>query len=371
MPERFLFPADVKPLWSGFRRRSKSVEPQQFERTIGTVAFRILRTAAGLLVLMLLVYWGRIDPKILGHALDRPALLALAAALLLSTVPLAAFRWWLLTTRLGFPMGFSWSLRTTFTSQFFNIFLPGAFGGDMVRVVLAYRAAQRGLSRLTFTIVVDRLSGVTALILLGLCVLPALPPRFHEPVYLLPWAAGSAALLAGAGVAALWGEHIASLLARLPAPVGARLAHGAREVLAALRAYADRWPTLVWALILSILQFILVLSCIAVLGTAMSFNALSTAGYVVAGAGSIVANALPLTPGGLGVGEAAFGQIATLLETSPSGASYANVFLAVRILSILIGVLGLLPYLAQRGDLIGAAPVDTDGSPPPPASGGT
>jgi hypothetical protein len=44
-----------------------------------------------------------------------------------------------------------------------------------------------------------------------------------------------------------------------------------------------------------------------------------------------------------------------LLETVPSGASYANVFLAVRILSFLIGVLGLLPYLAQRGDLIGAA----------------
>jgi glycosyltransferase 2 family protein len=319
------------------------------------VAFRILRTAAGLLVLALLVYWGRIDLKILGRALDHPALLALAAGVLLSTVPLAALRWWLLTARLGFPMGFSWSLRTTFTSQFFNIFLPGAFGGDMVRVALAYRAAQRGLSQLTFTIVVDRLSGVTALILLGLCVLPALPPRFHEPVYLLPWAAGSAGLIVGAGVAVLWGERIAGVLGRLPAPVGARLAQAAREVLAALRAYADRWPTLVWALMLSILQFILVLTCITVLGSAMSFDALSTAGYVVAGAGSIMANALPLTPGGLGVGEAAFGQIATLLETVPSGASYANVFLAVRILSFLIGVLGLLPYLAQRGDLIGAA----------------
>jgi glycosyltransferase 2 family protein len=331
------------------------------------VAFRILRTAAGLLVLILLVYLGRIDLQVLSRALDRPALLAFAAGLLLLAVPLAAFRWWLLTTRLAFPMSFFWSLRTTFTTQFLATFLPGAIGADMVRAVLAHRAAQRGLSQLTFTIVLDRLCGLTALILLGLCVLPALPPRFHQPAYPWPWAAGSAAALAGAAVAVLWGESIASLMARLPAPVGTRLADATREVLAALRAYADQWLTLVWALILSVLQFILVLSCIAVLGAAMSFNALSTSGYVIAGVGSMIANALPLTPGGLGVGEAAFGQIAASLETIPSGSGYASVFLAVRILGILISVLGLLPYLAQRGDLIGALPKDVDASPPLPA----
>jgi uncharacterized membrane protein YbhN (UPF0104 family) len=242
----------------------------------------------------------------------------------------------------------------------------------MVRVVLAYRAARRGLSQLTFTVVVDRLAGVTALVLLGLCVLPTLPPRFHEPVYLIPLAAASVAVLVGVGAAALWGERIASLLARLPKPVGARLAHAAREVLAGFRVYAHRWPTLIWALMLAILQFILVLSSIAVLGIAMSFNSLSVAGYMVAGASSIIANALPLTPGGLGVGEAAFGQIAALLEAVPSGASYANVFLAMRILTILIGVLGLLPFLAQRGDLIGGtASVDAGVSRVASAGGGT
>ncbi len=319
-----------------------------------TTAIRILRTAAGLLVLALLIYFGRLDLRVLGHALEHPALLSLAAGLLLLAVPLATLRWWLLIAALEFPMTFSWTLRTTFTSQFFNVFLPGSFGGDMVRVMLAYRAARHGLSRLTFTIVVDRLSGLTALILLGLCVVPALPPRFHEPVYLLPWAAGSAALLTGVAGAILLGERIASLLQRLPAPMGARLAHGVREVLAALRAYADRWLTLVWALIISLLQFALVLMCLMVLGTAMSFNELSTSGYVVAGVWSIIANSLPLTPGGLGVGEAIFAQIAAALETVTTGAGYANVFLATRILTILISVLGLLPYLAQRGELFGA-----------------
>ena len=108
-----------------------------------TTTVRILRAAAGLLVLGLLIYFGRIDLRILGQTLEHPALLLLAAALLLLAVPIAALRWWLLIATLGFPMRFLWALRTTFTSQFFNVVLPGALGGDMVRVLLAYRAAQR------------------------------------------------------------------------------------------------------------------------------------------------------------------------------------------------------------------------------------
>jgi uncharacterized membrane protein YbhN (UPF0104 family) len=86
----------------------------------------------------------------------------------------------------------------------------------------------------------------------------------------------------------------------------------------------------------------------------MSFNALPISGYAVAGVWAMIANSLPLTPGGLGVGEAVFAQIAAALETVTTGASYANVFLAMRILTALVTVLGLLPYLAQRSELFEA-----------------
>jgi uncharacterized protein (TIRG00374 family) len=326
----------------------------QFQRAIVTAAARILRTAAGLVVLALLVYFGRLDLRVLEDALQYPGLVVLAGSLLFLVFPMAALRWWLLTSALGYPMSLAWSVRTTFTGQFFNIFLPGAIGGDMVRVALAYRSAQRGMSGIIFSVLMDRLSGLAALILLGLCVIPALPARFHEPIYLLPWLAVSAALAIGAAVAIFSGERVAGLLERLPLPVGKRLAHGAREVVAAMRVYRGRWPRLCFALALSLLQFILVLSGIVILGQAMSLNGLSISGYLVAGVWSIIANFLPLTPGGLGVGEAAFAQIATALETVPTGASYANVFLAMRILTILISVIGLLPYLAQRGELFEA-----------------
>jgi len=316
--------------------------------------FRILRIAAGLLVLGLLIYFGRLDMRVLERALQYPGLFALAGGLIFLVFPLSALRWWLFTSALGYPMSYAWSLRTTFTGQFFNVFLPGAVGGDMVRVMLAYRASQGGMSGLIFSVLIDRLSGLAALILLGLCVIPALPPPFNQPIYLLPWAIASAAIFAGVAVLILSGDRIANLLDRLPAPMGARLAHGVRRVLAAARAYRDRWRTLIWALAISLLQFGLVLTGIVILGRAMSFNNLPISGYVVASVWAMIANALPLTPGGLGVGEAVFAQIAAALEPVTTGASYANVFLAMRILTAMISVLGLLAYLAQRGELSAA-----------------
>ena len=325
------------------------------------MVIRIARTAAGLTILLLLAYFGRIDLKVLESALHHPSLLGFAAVLMLIAIPMAAFRWWLLTSALGFTMSYGWSLRTTFTGQFFNVFLPGAIGGDVVRVMLARRAAGRGLTQLTFSVLVDRLSGLLVLVLLGISLLPVLPDRFHRPGYLVPWTI--ACIVAGA--AACWfaivrGDGLANLIERLPAPLGSRLASSAREVLAALRAYADRWVVVIWALVLSGVQFLIIFTALASLGAAMAFNSLSFAGYVVAGVWASIVNSIPLTPGGLGLGEAAFAQIAGMLESSTSGDSYANVFLAMRILTILVSVLGVLPYLAQRGSLIGAPATDAD-----------
>jgi uncharacterized protein (TIRG00374 family) len=334
------------------------------------MTFRILRTAAGLLILFLLAYFGRIDLSALESALSHPALLAFAASLMLLAIPISALRWWLLTSALGFPMNYAWSLRTTFTGQFFSMFLPGAIGGDLIRVTLARRAARRGLAQLTFSVLMDRLSGLAGLVLLGFCALPTMPERFHQPAYLVPWAIGCATILGGFVVAVVWGHLIAGLLGRLPDPIGPRLSFSAREVLAALRTYADRWLTLVWTLAISIINFLMIFAALASLGAAMTFNSLSPAGYVIAGVWASIVNTIPLTPGGLGLGEAAFAQIAVMLESAPSGASYANAFLAMRILAIMVSALGLLPYLAQRGDLLGAPPTNSDAPVPSDAHKG-
>jgi uncharacterized membrane protein YbhN (UPF0104 family) len=242
-------------------------------------------------------------------------------------------------------------MNTTFISLFFHTFLPGAHGGDLVRLALAYRTTGGGLNRLTFSVLVDRLSGLTALLMLGLVLVPALPPTYASR---MEWIAGIAmiAVTSGLVLALTSGNLMARWLGRLPAPVGPVLAKIVRELVAALRAYLTQPGLLATALAISVGQYLLILIALFLLGHAMGFNALSWSGYAIAGVWSTVANALPITPGGIGVGEAAFAHVALALSASSSnGVSFGTVFLAMRVLTVLIGVVGVLPWLLHRVDL--------------------
>jgi uncharacterized membrane protein YbhN (UPF0104 family) len=59
-------------------------------------------------------------------------------------------------------------------------------------------------------------------------------------------------------------------------------------------------------------------------------------------------NALPLTPSGIGVGEAAFDQICRWLEPTPSGAAYSSIFFAFRVVSTLTCIPGLISLAIYR-----------------------
>jgi glycosyltransferase 2 family protein len=305
-------------------------------------AIKLVIGIAGLIVLERI---GFIDLNTLIGAAQRPLLLAVAFLCLLATVPLAAWRWSILLNGLNFK------LKTTFISMFAHTFLPGAYGGDFVRLAVAYRATGSGLNRLAFSIFLDRLTGLAALLVLGLAVLPVLPVDYADR---FTWVLGVALAVgfSAVSIALLAGDRLERLLRRLPKPVGPMAAHVVSELVGALRAYASRPAVVGRALILSLVQYVFVLGSLVVLGDAMRLEGLSLAGYVVAGVWSLVANALPITPGGLGVGEAVFAKIATELATSSLSQSFGSVFLAMRVLSIVISVIGILPFSLNRGVIL-------------------
>jgi uncharacterized protein (TIRG00374 family) len=314
---------------------------------------RLLRLALGVAAIMALIGTGHITLDALTGALGRPDLLALAAFLLLALVPLSALRWLVLLHALDFKVSFAWTVRVIMITLFFSTFLPGAYGGDAVRVAMAYRHAGRGLSRLTFSVLVDRLLGLLALATIGLCLLPELHARFNRGGYFLPLALLIVLIVGACAFGLFLGERTASWLARLPRFLWS-VHHVVRASVDALHSYARKWPSMLGLFALSVLMFLMLLESIRLLGIAMHFDTLSVSQYYSAGALAMIANSLPLTPGGLGVGEAAFAQVAHLLEARPSQASYATVFLAMRVLNALIGMLGVLPYIADRKQVLSA-----------------
>src|SRR4051812_10077788 len=170
----------------------------------------LIKLGIGVVGLLLLLYFGSIDLAVLGKAFHRPDFLLVAFLCLLATIPMGAWRWWLLLRGLQYRVAYTWTYNITFISLFFHTFLPGAQGGDLVRVAMAYRASGGEFSRVTFSVVVDRLTGLTALLVLGLSTLPLLPSAYS---YRLIWIA-IAAVAAGA-VGVFLGLRFSATLARL------------------------------------------------------------------------------------------------------------------------------------------------------------
>jgi glycosyltransferase 2 family protein len=314
-----------------------------------------IRLAIGALAIGALVHFDLIDFRILLRAAANPGYLTVAFLCLLMTAPLAALRWWYLLRAVGFRPTLLWVVNIIFISLFFNTFLPGAHGGDLIRIGMAYRAAGARLNRITFSVIVDRLAGVVALLALAVALLFWLPIEYREGVSVvaLGFVLG---LTGGITIALLWGDQIGDLLMHLPKPIGPTLAHVCQEIVAALRQYIKNKNVLAIAFAISVFQYILAIIALMVIGRAMDFNALSMSGYGIASVWALVANALPISPGGLGVGEVAFAKVAILLEAVRSGASYASVFLATRVLTVIIGLGGAIPLVVYRSDVRGSMP---------------
>lgn len=99
-----------------------------------------------------------------------PWLLALAALVMMVQIGIGGLRWHVILVRLGATPPITESLRLYYISVFFNTYLWGAVGGDVVRAWLSYRARLSATMAVN-SVVLDRvalLAGVGVLVLVTL-----------------------------------------------------------------------------------------------------------------------------------------------------------------------------------------------------------
>ena len=79
---------------------------------------------------------------------------------------LMGLRWWLLLRGHGFRVPFSLVFLMNYAGIFFNNFLPGGVGGDLTKAFLAASGEERKAA-VVGTILLDRIVGLVAMILMG------------------------------------------------------------------------------------------------------------------------------------------------------------------------------------------------------------
>ncbi len=86
---------------------------------------------------------------------------------------LGALRWWILLRVQGIGLTFRRAFALFMIGVFFNLFLPGAVGGDLVKIFYLMRETGPNKATAMLTVLMDRLIGLIALIAISVVVILA------------------------------------------------------------------------------------------------------------------------------------------------------------------------------------------------------
>jgi hypothetical protein len=323
----------------------------------------ILINALKMIFVALLLWWmassGRLSWSQMAIILRRPdALAASVAVWLIGPVVLGTARWWLLMRGAGMKCGYFHAMRLQLVGFFFNTAMPGAVGGDIIKALYIMRDQSAGVGKTPamLSVLLDRIIGLIGLFVMGVVAaglsykqLVANPVTAQLMNGLALVVALSAVFLGLVFVRYPGGRDPIKKILKLRLPGFLVL----RRIYEALRNYRDRPGILILTIVISVLIQVMFLFFMGFIGRIMyGSDAFDQALLAPIFPFGILVTAIPLAPGGLGVGHAAFDKLFAMVGL-PGG---ANVFNAYVLSQLLLNLLGIIPYLSMKSTISQALP---------------
>jgi len=314
----------------------------------------LLTIGAKLLLAVLLVLWltrsGAITPSAVlrnGASLSADALAALCVLIALA---LGVFRWRLVMASLGVHIGYSRALQVYWIGAFAGTFLPGAATGDILRAFYVVREAPHARALAAASVVIDRVVGLAGFMLSGLALTLLRGDALRHSRELRELATSFGLILVAVLVSLLGAAWIGRRVFAngLMARSWGRLGNARRTVMTQIAAVGyPSLPALLTVLGISLMIPSLLTCALLPFISGVSLGYTSMIDIGIASNVAQVANTLPLTPGGIGIGEGTFEYVLALLRHPSPVIGYGTAFLSLRLVTVAVnafgGVLFFLP----------------------------
>lgn len=260
---------------------------------------------------------------------------------------LGIVRWHILLLAQGIQIEFGRTLRLGLIGNFFNIALPGAVSGDLVKAVYVSKECGGKKAPAFSSILFDRVAGVSGLVLISAFAL-LLSARSEWGGKLVD-ALEIFILATGAGVVAFYAylfllkDHhdpvlrLCALLEKRSLKWGGAI----KRSYEGLRIYREHRSTVAWALLISLVIHSLVITAAAFFARALGDDTIAVQALFVVVPLGLLVTAIPVTPAGVGTGHAAFTALFHLIGSQMG----ANVFNFYLIPQLFFGAMGGLVYL--------------------------
>lgn len=305
-----------------------------------------------ILIAVGLLYWlwesGKLDFSALKHLLA-PQWGALGIALVGLGIFLTSERWrLLLKTQKSLEISRGSTFKLTLIGMFFNYAMPGGVGGDVVKAFYFHKDHPGSKFVAVTSVAMDRIVGLFAMLLMGLAVMaydwdhiasiPQLKSLFMG-IFVIT-------LIAAAGLFLLFSPHFqrTGLLSKLfkKIPWGDRF----QKLYDSVHSYGRSPATLLKVVLYSWCSQILSILFLILVGHLSGVEAPWTVYFLVAPLG-FIAMGLPISPGGIGVGQTAFYflfniYLGTVTSIGPT------VITALQVVQLIFGLVGAYFYLRRH-----------------------
>jgi hypothetical protein len=281
---------------------------------------------------------------------DSPNLLVLMLCILIGLViPLAALRWWLLLKAIGLHVSPRRTFLLTWIGNFFNSTLPGAVSGDVVKGYYIIRTqAEEDRTYAFMSLLIDRFVGLFGLIIIAFFSLLANlsifleNPRLHS----LIWMIGLLFLATTCFyILVTWPFHdgkdpFLQLFKKLPA------ARFTTKIYLAFKSYQHQKPILLSTLLIAILIHCLIAFLFWKIAHLLPATEMGLGTQLFLMPIGLITTAIPLAPGGIGIGHVAFESLYQLVGVS-GGADIFNIYIIVQ---LSVYLLGGIPYFLYNSE---------------------
>ncbi|MBF0353561.1 MAG: flippase-like domain-containing protein [SAR324 cluster bacterium] len=294
-------------------------------------------------ILYYLIASDRLNPERMKLFWEKPLIPCLIfLGTVLFMIPLASYRWFLLLKAVGLKVDYTRAFLLTWIGMFFNVSLPGAVSGDVVKGYYIIKAQQNeGKAKAFTTLLIDRFVGLFGLIVMAFLALLfnwqliAHNAALHSMVVMI--------VILFIGTLLFYAivlfpfrnkDPFLLLFSKLPA------SHLTTKVYSAFKLYEHRKWTLLSTLLMSILIHSIIAMFFFQMASLLEVQNLKLATQLFIMPIGLITVAIPIAPGGVGVGHAAFESLYHMVGIS-GGADIFNLYV---IIQLLVCLLGGIPY---------------------------
>jgi uncharacterized protein (TIRG00374 family) len=312
------------------------------------ILIQVLKVVFSFGLIFWLVQSGKLNFKALLNLLQ-PQYLAIAVVLIGANMFLTSERWRMLLLTQSHKLPAWQTLKLTLIGLFFNFAVPGGVGGDLIKAF--YFSKDHPESRLVAatSVLMDRVLGLYSMTLMALAAMifdfnhVQANPSLH-----LLWKVVLALFIAfNIALGLIFSQKFydrgifKNLLEKLP------LASKTVRIYESLHLYGRSIQYVIASILMSLLAQTFSIMFMILAGTVSGMGTMSWATYFLVAPLGFMATAIPISPAGVGVGQAAFYFLFNLYSGEKTDLG-PTVITAFQVATFVFGLLGAFFYMQRR-----------------------